>query len=252
MAHFCGLLYDLDASDYFARVEAAGSKISEYNKVAVNDFIKGCKADGIWNAIKACCLLAGPDTLAGALVPLVGPAPTNFNFVEGDYNRVTGLKGNGSTKYLNSNRNNNADPQNSNHMASFITEYFAGILQAIVAANGQNFTGTNLLGVSGSAGQSFTRNRSNTFSNPSIPSVLGLIGVSRSISASYGIRYGGLNQTINVASQTPEGSPVVVYRRIDATTPSYSSARLSYYSIGESLDLAKLDARISTYMASIQ
>jgi hypothetical protein len=45
----------------------------------VNAFVKGCKADGIWSAIKASCILAGADTLAGALVPLVGAAPTNFN-----------------------------------------------------------------------------------------------------------------------------------------------------------------------------
>jgi hypothetical protein len=56
-------------------------------------------------AIKASCILAGARTLAGALVPLAGAAPTNVGpFVSGDYNRKTGLVGDGSTKYLNSNR----------------------------------------------------------------------------------------------------------------------------------------------------
>jgi hypothetical protein len=67
-------------------------------------FVNGCKADGIWNAIKASCILAGARTLNGALVPLVGTAPTNFNFVDWCYNRKTGLVGDGSTKYLDSNR----------------------------------------------------------------------------------------------------------------------------------------------------
>jgi hypothetical protein len=84
-------------------------------------FVKGCKNDGIWTAIKASCILAGARTLAGALVPLVGTAPTNFDglFDSGDYNRKTGLIGDGSTKSLDSNRNNNADPQNSKHVSAY-------------------------------------------------------------------------------------------------------------------------------------
>jgi hypothetical protein len=85
--------------------------------MGVDQFVIGCKSDGIWNSLKASCILAGARTLNGALVPLVGTAPTNFNFVSADYNRETGLKGNGSTKYLNSNRANNADPQDNFHMA---------------------------------------------------------------------------------------------------------------------------------------
>jgi hypothetical protein len=81
----------------------------------------GCKQDGIWTAIKASCILAGARTLTGALVPLAGTAPTNFNFVDADYNRKTGLVGNGSNKYLNSNRAGNADPQNSFHHAVYGT-----------------------------------------------------------------------------------------------------------------------------------
>jgi hypothetical protein len=74
------------------------------------------------HAIKAACLLCGARTLAGALVPLVGAAPTNNNFVDADYNRETGLKGNGSTKYLDSGRANNDDPQDDNHNSAFITQ----------------------------------------------------------------------------------------------------------------------------------
>jgi hypothetical protein len=47
---------------------------------AFDAFIKGCKTDGTWGAIKASCILAGWNNLDGALTPLVGAAPTNFNF----------------------------------------------------------------------------------------------------------------------------------------------------------------------------
>jgi hypothetical protein len=97
---------DVDAIAYIAAVEVADAEPLELGvKRSINAFVKGCKADGIWDAIKASCIMAGARTLAGALVPLKGTAPTNFNFVSGDYNRKTGLVGDGSTKYLDSNRN---------------------------------------------------------------------------------------------------------------------------------------------------
>jgi hypothetical protein len=73
-----------------------------------------CKADGTFSAIKAACLLCGARTLAGALVPLVGTAPTNVadGFVSGDYTRggaTPGLKGDG-TSYLDSGRAGDDDP----------------------------------------------------------------------------------------------------------------------------------------------
>ena len=112
--------YDEDAGNYIQAVETADAQALEpATRKAINNFVIGCKADGTWDAIKASCILAGARTLAGALVPLVGTAPTNNGFIGigTDYVRKTGLLGDGTTKYLDSNRNNNADPQNSQHLA---------------------------------------------------------------------------------------------------------------------------------------
>jgi hypothetical protein len=80
--------FDPDAAAYLRAVEAAdGQALETPVKRAVDDFIKGCKADGIWDAIKASCILCGARTLPGALVPLVGTAPSNLNFLPEDYNR---------------------------------------------------------------------------------------------------------------------------------------------------------------------
>jgi hypothetical protein len=96
---------DRDALAYIRNVEAADGGYLELGvKKAIDTFVRGCKYDGIWDAIKASCILCGARTLAGALVPLAGAAPSNNNFVDADYNRETGLKGNGSTKYLDSGR----------------------------------------------------------------------------------------------------------------------------------------------------
>jgi hypothetical protein len=92
---------DPDAYNYIKAVETAdGQALEPTTRKAYDKFIRSCKQDGMLDLIKACCILAGARTLNGALVPLKGTAPTNFNFVGSDYNRKTGLKGDGSNKYL--------------------------------------------------------------------------------------------------------------------------------------------------------
>jgi hypothetical protein len=231
---------DPDAAVYVAAVEAAdGQSLETATKVAIHSFVKGCKNDGIWPAIKASCILAGARTLEGALVPLVGSAPTNVGglFVSDDYNRKTGLVGDGSTKYLNSNRANNADPQNSNHNAVWTS--VLGTAGQMIAADG-NTSGTNQLSFSG-----FSRCRSLTGTTFPLGTLsIGLAGISRATSASYAIRGSGSSGTISVASQAPESSNIVIFRRGDIT-PGYFDGRLAFYSIGESLDLALLDTRVT-------
>ena len=235
---------DPDARDFIQRVEAAdGAALEDGIKLAYADFIRGCKADGIWNAIKASCILAGARTLSGALVPLVGTAPTNFNFVSGDYNRKTGLVGNGSTKFLNSNRNNNADPQDSNHNAVFVSTAGSGANSAYMGADdatssaGTNNFGTVLTAV-------FARNRTGTPVNTAATLLTGFFGTDRSSSLNFIFRTSGMSTTVTSSSQTPFDGNVRVFATGAGAFPT--NARLAFYSIGESLDLALLDARVTT------
>ena len=240
--------YDLDAADYFARIVAVGSSISTDNKAAVNTFIVGCKADGIWNAIKASCILAGADTLAGALVPLVGVVPTNVNFLESDYSRTTGLKGNGLTKYLISNRNNNADPQDSQHIGVYVT--------ALGTVTGDRYWLAVGGGVSGSTalyknvGSLLTRSRSSTTSTvTNTVTSTGFFGISRSSSASYTMIANSTSTSITVTSQAPVLGDFWLYVRNPSA--GLSDDRVSFYSIGESLNLALLNTRLATLMSSL-
>jgi hypothetical protein len=236
---------DPDAVAYISSVEAADAQGLEDNvKIAINSFVVGCKADGIWTALKASCILAGARTLAGALIPLAGTAPTNFNFVSGDYNRKTGLVGNASTKYLNSNRNNNADPQNSKHVALYVSD--KGNDSAVLASAGwTNLAGETALGFATQAYS--TVNAGEWISVPGLTYASAnnsLFGVSRSISATLVTRLHGVNVASSKVSQTPFNGNIFFYR---ASSGAFaSSARLAFYSIGESIDLALLDARVTT------
>jgi hypothetical protein len=250
---------DADAAAYITAVETADAQALENGvKVAIDNFVLGCKADGIWTAIKASCILAGARTLNGALVPLVGAAPTNVSdlFVSGDYNRKTGLLGNGSTKYLDSNRNNNADPQNSKHVAVYLATLFSSTATAISQFGcGGGATGALSLSVGYNAGlmtydtgYSSRHNTSTASSQFGSNAHLGLVAINRSIGGSYLQRTGGVNSTVSNSSQTPYNGNIFIAARENGSGVAqfYSSSSLAFYSIGESLDLALLDARVTT------
>lgn len=240
---------DADAKAYLDAVETADGQALEAGvRKAVDDFVKGCKADDIWSAIKASCILAGARTLAGALTPLVGAAPTNIggNFVSGDYNRETGLAGDGTTKALNSNRNNNADPQNSSHNSVWITSLGTNV-RAYIGCGGGGDTGTNQI-LYNTNMQTRNRGSAGSFLITGT-AVVGLWGHSRSASGSWTHRVNQANSTASYTSSTPYNGDIIVFARGTAASLNFpSNGRIAFYSIGESLDLALLDTRVDTLM----
>jgi hypothetical protein len=242
---------DADAAAYITAVETADAQALENGvKVAIDNFVLGCKADGIWTAIKASCILAGARTLTGALIPLAGTAPTNNNFVSGDYNRKTGLVGNGSTKYLNSNRNNNTDPQNSKHVAVYAsTRNSESEVRSYIGASfvsGSSFASQLLSGGVASKLTARLHDTTTTTSTGNLHSANGLFAASRNNSSNYVLRGSSISETITVASNPPTTNNIFVFNRnLDGSPNLYSDARLAFYSIGESLNLALLDARVT-------
>jgi hypothetical protein len=233
--------YEDAPATYIAAVEAADNQgLEEEVKAAYTEFILGCISDGIWDAIKASCILSGARTLAGALVPLKGVAPTNFNFVAADYDRKTGLVGDGSTKYLDSNRANNADPDANNHNAIYMT----------TGGNGGKMGASNNKIRNSSFG-----NRTTTyftgFGSPSLASVNNsLVGHTRISSSEYTYYIGDTPRTgvVPQAGQSASSDNVFIF---DDGFGSRTSSRFAFYSIGENLDLALLDTRISNFITAI-
>ena len=244
--------FDADAANYLRAVESAdGQALETPVKRAVDDFFRGVKADGTFSAIRSACLLCGARTLAGALVPLVGAAPTNNNFLPEDYNRETGLVGDGSTKYLDSNRANNADPQDDNHNAALLTVGGDGVVMASSSSlDGQNYLDI----VDTPATRLFNRNNSGSaFELVAGTAAAGLYGTSRSESSGFDYRTPQGYGQKTAASETTDSRNVYIYARSDdgVAISAHSNARLAFYSIGESLDLALLDARVSALITAI-
>jgi hypothetical protein len=241
--------FDADALSYIRRVEQAdGLPLEAGVKVAYNEFITCCKTLGIWNAIKASCILAGARTLAGALVPLVGTAPTNNNFVTADYNRKTGLVGDGSTKYLAANYTYPSGLQNNCH--------------ASVWESGSTTSGVYFGAADDTASGTFISavNKSSRHYNSSISAFIpttfgttGIQGVSRSSESSYSYRSAvGGTQTASIASAVLTLPSFSIFRRNRPTTAdNYSNARLAFYSIGESINLQILETEVTQLINNI-
>jgi hypothetical protein len=242
---------DPDALTYLAAVAAAdGAPVETAVAVAVDDFFKGCKADGTFSALKASCILCGARTLAGALVPLAGDAPTNNNFVDADYNRETGLVGDGSTKYLNSGRENDADPQDDKHVSVYASN--AGTLYKIYIGSlsstpSQTLTQLSRLNATSANG---VVNGATAQTLSALPD--GFFGITRSSASSQDARIDGATTEGLIASNGNNSFNLFAFaRNTNGTATEFTDARLAFYSIGESLDLALLDARVSALVTAI-
>ena len=239
--------YDADAEAYLTAVEAAdGQALEDEVRQAIDTFVVSCKNLGIWNAIKSSCIMAGARTLDGALVPLKGGAPTNFNL--SGYDRKLGLVGNPIngrllTSYI--------PLQNNNHGAVWLPSQPTQGKILIGNKDGDGFgfyPNTNSYVLANNTSGVFT------FSSVGIGLTVGLIGIERSSSVSYAYRIGSLNGTTGTSnSTTPLTTPVSVF----AGDPAFGSqgyptgARIAFYSFGESLDLALLDSRVSALMNTL-
>jgi hypothetical protein len=245
--------YDPDALAYLTAVEAAdGQALENSVKVAINTFVVGCKADGIWSALTHACIMAGARTLSGALVPLTGLAPTNNNFVSGDYNRKTGLIGDASTKSLTTQYNNTDIPADNDHISSYVTQAPSiGATNKMFIGIGTGTLGRLWLQCSTTSALNI-KNRSSNGAGISIASegtTLGFKGHSRSSSTNTIIRSSQTNTTDTTASVIRINGLVGVFA--GSGSINYSDTRMSFYSLGTNINLALLDTRITTLMTTL-
>jgi hypothetical protein len=247
--------YDADALNYLVAVEAAdGQALENSVRVAINAFVVGCKADGIWDAIVASCIMAGARTVAGAIVPLKGNAPTNNNFVIGDYSRKLGLLGNDTDKYLATGYNNNDTtnfPIIDSHISCYVTASQTDTTGTL--AGGINSGSGNRMSLHyGTATQIGARNRGAAASTIALAPI-GFQGNTRNNSANFSRRFttsSGISEAVlTSASGTPSSDLFGVFAA--GSGSNFSNARMSFYSIGKSLTLSLLDSRVTTLMTTL-
>ena len=238
---------DADALDYLSRVKAAdGAGVEVGVAAAVDAFFRDTKASGVFDALKACCILAGARTLAGALVPVVGTAPTNLpvanGFVEGDYTRggaTPGLAGDG-TSYLDSGYAYPAALQNDCHISTFVTERPS---VGLLAGYGDSLGSGTLIGMA----LCRVYNMHTATFYPSDTTSVGLRAANRGNSASFVYRRASANETASIASTSVTHLNMAVFaRQRNTLTPdSITNATIAFYSIGTALSLEDLDTAVT-------
>jgi hypothetical protein len=212
--------------------------------------------------IKAAPILAGARTLAGALVPLVGPAPTNGTgstnmFVSGDYSRKTGVKTNKNNKYITTNYNNNADDKASRHLALWKGIADTGSTFGICLLGGSVNGGGDTYFYHDTNGTANFRLNGVSYANPtgsaaSQPFVTGFHGTNQ-LSAARTVRVSGWSAAGgNYSTTQTAGNPASSIILIGDPTTSYATnCSIAFYSLGSSISLPTLSPRVATLMASL-
>ena len=250
---------DADAIDYLSRMATAdGAGVEVGVATAVDAFFRDTKAAGVFDALKACCILCGARTITGALVPLVGTAPTaQGGWASGDYSRTAGMTGDGNALYLDANVANDSDfggsvtdPQNDNHNAVYATAIAVTNGVFIASGNADHLAaGTNVL-AGGTSNNVFGRNRSAAGTDTGSLPTAGFIAANRSVSGEYVVRNGESETTASVASETPTSDNILVFRRGSGSF-AYGAHTIAFYSIGTSLSLADLDTAVTNLITAI-
>ena len=246
-------LFDPDARNYILRVEAAdGQRLESQVRGAINSFVIGCKQDGIWSAIRASCIMAGARTLSGALIPLVGNAPSNNAFVSGDYNRKTGLLGDGSTKSLGTGYvSNTFFQQNNHHLSVYVTSAPTSSVTTKVFLGNASALGSRVF-LSKNNSDQFSARLAATTTAVNVTgqgTTTGFKGGARSSSTAVIARSAQTNTSTSITSGAiAAGLSMSVFA---GGGSSLCNARMSFYSMGDNLDLALLDARITTLMNTL-
>lgn len=236
---------DPDARAYLAAVEIAdNTPLEPAVRKAVDDFVLGCKADGIWSAMKCVGINAIAKTLAGNFIPLVGPVPTNEGFVLGDYQRKNGFLGSG-TKAIDTNYAGTNQTRDNVHMACYVSN--------LVPTLDGGYMGTTSNQMYFASNTSFSHFRAR-FSTSAISSNLGttagakFIGASRASSVGYDWVYGVDSGNLVAASNI---GPIAFTYKVHRVDTRYCLSRIGFYSIGDAINLVLLRNRVDALFAAI-
>lgn len=260
---------DPDVINYVTAVETAdGAPLEQEVVTAFEAFIIECKIAGIWDKIGTGCILAGARTLAGAMVPIKGSFIPTLSQTGFDYVRKTGFGG--STFSINTNYPNLTNAISNRHLSAYITEpdttYSVYDPAAAVTINGNthraiiaagttwSYGGTllSLLTQKGTYAGHVAQQETTLFSTQQPYNVGGLVAAARSNSANFQVRANGVTETFvsGARTQSMPGNSYII-RPDGVHSFGRSNARISFYSMGESLDLSILDARVTKLMTTL-
>ena len=248
LAEIAGIGFSTEAANYFSRLANAGDTTFLAYRQPLANYIDSLVALGgaYWDDMKSATSFVGVG-IQGVTVPLRDgmTVPTNNNFVAGDLNQLTGLKGDASTKYLDTGFNEGSLSQNDSSISVYLTtdrdvvttsSYIGGTIGVFAIVD--NATGFR------------SRHMSSSLkTNGTSTAVGGIIGISRDNSSDYDWRDVDANGT-NIDPSTAQGNiDVEVFASNGGNF--LCSARLATYHAGPALNLATLEGLQDTLITEI-
>jgi hypothetical protein len=241
--------FSAEAQNYFDRLDTAGDTTYVDYKQPLANYIDGLVTLGgaYWDDMLSATSFVGVG-IQGVTVPLRDgmTVPTQSNFVAGDLNQLTGLKGDASTKYLGTGVSEGSLSQNDSSISVYLTtdrdvtttsSYIGGTIGAFAIVD--NATGFR------------SRHMSTSLkTNGTSTAIGGIIGISRDNSSDYDWRDVDANGTNIDPSTTQGNSDVEVFASTGGNF--LCSARLATYHIGPALNLATLEGLQDTLMSEIR
>jgi hypothetical protein len=129
--------FDADAQAFFNRVTTAGGTLTTTEQNAVNTLVIALKADGLWTKMKAIYPMVGASAAACSR----NLKSDNFNgtFTAGVTFANTGIKGNGTSSYMDTGINLSIDlNQNNTHVSVYSRSNNQGGFSSFGAYSGSN------------------------------------------------------------------------------------------------------------------
>jgi len=245
-----GFTYSAEAQNYFDRLSTAGDTTYTAYKQPLANYIDSLVALGgaYWDDMESAASFVGVG-IQGVTVPLRdGMAiATQNNFVEGDLNQLTGLKGDASTKYINTGASSSNLALNDASASVFVTELDttrAGYFGAASTSGSMRLFGS----ATRQYGSDREQIHGNNVSALQIVSVDSLNGMSRDNASNFNF-YNGADNTVANLSTIAAGGDINLFTNNGASR--YSNPRIATYHVGPALDLATLDALQDTLIAEI-
>ena len=248
--------FSTEAQSYFDRLDTAGDTTYTAYRQPLANYIDSLVSLGgaYWDTMLCATSFVGVG-IEGITVPLRDgmTVPTQSNFVAGDLNQLTGLKGDGSTKYIDTGTKFNDCPQNDFSMSVNVTETLLESNSGNYLAYQSFVDGVSQISSSNDSGVSNndlsircqTRNV-NTISDQG--SVEDFTGVSRELSTEYLVQYGASSTTITQASQAPANQIISLF---GSSSINKTNARFATFHIGRSLDMPTLRGLQNTLISEI-
>lgn len=252
--------FDPDARAWINAVEAADAQELEGGvKVAMNYLVVRLKSYSYWDAISTMTVRAGARTLAGALIDIKNPSSSWINggglFLPADYNRTTGLIGNGTTKYLDTGRSNSAEARNNQTFWTYVTSVASSADMAYIGAGipQTDFGSSYILRSAISASNLTVTSRNYSGQTDAGGNAAGFMGIYRSDGTGFASLANGSTDTFTLASETPLNRNFFEYATSgSSSTPiNFSNHRACAAGIGTVFNLNVMETELETYIATI-